>query len=54
MILIILGFLDIYIPEIFVIHWIFQGICNSTVWPGVVAVMANWFDKNNRGKSMGF
>lgn len=52
--LLTLGHLEIYFSWIFVIHWAFQGFAQSAVWPGVVAVMGNWFDKENRGKSMGF
>lgn len=53
-ILIFLGYADVYIPGLFVAHWGFQGLFQSAVWPGVVAVMGNWFDKSSRGKSMGF
>jgi sugar phosphate permease len=53
-VIIFLGYMDIYEPPVFVVHWIGQGIAQSAVWPGVVAVMGNWFDKENRGTSMGF
>ena len=53
-VLIFLGSIDVYIPGLFVAHWGLQGLTQSAVWPGVVAVMGNWFDKSSRGKSMGF
>lgn len=53
-ILIFLGSIDVYIPGLFVAHWALQGLSQSAVWPGVVAVMGNWFDRSSRGKSMGF
>ena len=40
-VLLTLGYLDIYIPEVFVGHWALQGFAQSTVWPGVVSVMGN-------------
>ena len=51
--LILLGHLEIYISWVFVIHWAIQGFAQSAVWPGVVAVIGNWFDKAGRGKIMG-
>lgn len=48
-----LGFFDVYIPELFVAHWCLQGIFQSAVWPGVVAVMGNWFEGERRGSWMG-
>ena len=53
-VIIFLGFIDVYSPPVFVIHWGLQGLTQSAVWPGVVAVMGNWFEKTSRGKSMGF
>jgi OPA family glycerol-3-phosphate transporter-like MFS transporter 3 len=53
-VIIFLGFANVYIPGVFVAHWALQGFTQSAVWPGVVAVMGNWFDKSSRGKSMGF
>jgi sugar phosphate permease len=49
----ILGYTDTYIPYIFLIIWAFNGVFQSTVWPGTVAVLGNWFEKTNRGKIMG-
>uniref|UniRef100_A0A1X7TVC1 Major facilitator superfamily (MFS) profile domain-containing protein n=1 Tax=Amphimedon queenslandica TaxID=400682 RepID=A0A1X7TVC1_AMPQE len=37
----------------FIFVQIFVGIFESTGWPGVVAVMGNWFGKKNRGLLMG-
>lgn len=37
----------------FVIVQIFGGIVQTTGWPGVVAVMGNWFEKEKRGLIMG-
>ena len=51
--LILLGHLDIYIAWVFVVHWGLQGLAQSAVWPGVVAVIGNWFAKAVRGRIMG-
>jgi OPA family glycerol-3-phosphate transporter-like MFS transporter 3 len=53
-VIILLGYLKIYIPAIFVVHWALEGLVQSAVWPGIVAIMSNWFDKNSRGKLFGF
>ena len=31
----------------------FNGFFQSTGWPGIIAVMGNWFGKNRRGLLMG-
>jgi sugar phosphate permease len=31
----------------------FNGFCQSPCWPGLVAIMGNWFGKNSRGLLMG-
>ena len=30
-----------------------SGMCQSTCWPGSVAIMGNWFGKGSRGLLMG-
>ena len=52
-VIITMGYTNNYIPYVFLIHWAFQGLANSTVLPGTVAVVGNWFSKTNRGKVMG-
>ena len=52
-VIITMGYSNNYIPYVFLIHWGFQGIAQSTVWPGTVAVVGNWFSKHHRGKIMG-
>ena len=37
----------------FVVVQVFAGIVQTTGWPGVVTVMANWFGKGKRGLIMG-
>ena len=50
---VILGFAGNYISWLFLLLWIVQGLAQSTVWPGCVGLLGNWFDKTNRGKVMG-
>ena len=50
----ILGFTEVKMVGIFVGLWGLQGITQSSVWPGTVSIMGNWFSKQNRGKIMGF
>ena len=52
--IIIMGYVDVYLPYVFVIHFGLQGIAQSTVWPGTVALLGNWFSRTHRGKIMGF
>ena len=52
--IIIMGYSDVYLPYIFLIHFGLQGFFQSTVWPGTVALLGNWFTKTHRGKIMGF
>ena len=52
-VIIILGYSNAYIPYVFVIQFALQGILQSTVWPGCVAVLGNWFTREHRGKIMG-
>lgn len=49
-----MGMLNITIPWIYAMLFAFNGAFQSTVWPGTVAVVANWFPKSNRGSVMGF
>ena len=52
--MVFLGIFNIYYPILFVFCWLIQGITQSTVWPGCIALLGKWFDKHNRGKIMGF
>lgn len=52
-VIVFLGYADIYIPLIFVFVWALQGIFQSTVVPGCVALLGNWFEKDKRGRIMG-
>jgi len=47
----IAGYKIFYLSVIFMM---FNGIGQSTGWPGLIAVMSNWFGKENRGLLMGF
>uniref|UniRef100_A0A1X7UQD1 Major facilitator superfamily (MFS) profile domain-containing protein n=1 Tax=Amphimedon queenslandica TaxID=400682 RepID=A0A1X7UQD1_AMPQE len=46
-------FADIHHLAYYIVIQIFVGVFESTGWPGVVAVMGNWFGKKNRGLLMG-
>jgi OPA family glycerol-3-phosphate transporter-like MFS transporter 1/2 len=46
-------FVNIHSIAYYIVVQILGGIAQSTGWPGVVAVMANWFGKGNRGFIMG-
>ena len=52
-IIVLLGVNNIYIPILYVFCWCLQGLVQSTVWPGCIALLGRWFDKHNRGKVMG-
>ncbi|XP_061523867.1 sugar phosphate exchanger 3 [Phycodurus eques] len=41
--------LHIYNVYLYCSLWVLNGLLQSTVWPCVVAVMANWFGKTGRG-----
>ncbi|XP_049616841.1 sugar phosphate exchanger 3 isoform X2 [Syngnathus scovelli] len=41
--------LHIYNVYLYCILWVLNGLLQSTVWPCIVAVMANWFGKTGRG-----
>ncbi|XP_051911160.1 sugar phosphate exchanger 3 [Hippocampus zosterae] len=41
--------LHIYNVYVYCSLWVLNGLLQSTVWPCVVAVMANWFGKTGRG-----
>ncbi|XP_065845815.1 glucose-6-phosphate exchanger SLC37A2-like [Oscarella lobularis] len=46
-------FWNIHVLAYFVVMQLLGGIFQSTGWPSVVAIMANWFGKGNRGLIMG-
>ncbi|KAK7488945.1 hypothetical protein BaRGS_00019902, partial [Batillaria attramentaria] len=46
-------FFNMHRYEFYVTAQVFGGLFQSTGWPGVVAVMGNWFGKNHRGLIMG-
>ena len=39
---------------LFMFLWVFNGSGQSAVWTGTVAIMGNWFSKENRGSIFGF
>lgn len=45
--------LGVYNEWLYIIIWIINGLAQSTGWPAVVAVMGNWFGKNDRGLIFG-
>jgi OPA family glycerol-3-phosphate transporter-like MFS transporter 3 len=45
--------LGVTIPWIYAVLFGLNGAFQSTVWPGTVAVIANWFPKTSRGSVMG-
>ena len=51
--MIALGYFGIVSPWIFLISWGLQGLLQSTVWPGTVALIGNWFPKESHGGWMG-
>ena len=53
-VIIAMGYSNAYIPYIFLIQWALQGLSQSTVWPGTIAVLGNWFKQKHRGKILGF
>ncbi|XP_065845816.1 glucose-6-phosphate exchanger SLC37A2-like [Oscarella lobularis] len=46
-------FLNIHVLAYFVVVQVLGGMFQSTGWPSVVAIMANWFGRGNRGLIMG-
>lgn len=52
--IVLMGMLNVTIPWIYAVLFAFNGAFQSTVWPGTVAVIANWFPKSSRGSVMGF
>jgi MFS transporter, OPA family, solute carrier family 37 (glycerol-3-phosphate transporter), member 3 len=52
-VIIILGYSNAYLPWLFFVTWGLQGLVQSTVWPGTVAVLGHWFTRTHRGKIMG-
>lgn len=49
----VLGMCGIKWVWCYLIVFAINGIGQSVVWPGTVAIMGNWFPKNTRGKAMG-
>eukprot|EP00873_Tetraselmis_striata_P029900 jgi/Tetstr1/450164/TSEL_037206.t1 len=47
------SFWDIHNINFFYIVMILGGLCQSSGWPSVVSIMANWFGKGKRGLVMG-
>ncbi|CAH1783440.1 unnamed protein product [Owenia fusiformis] len=45
--------LHLYSKEYYLAMWIVNGLLQSTGWPTVVAIMANWFGKSSRGVVLG-
>lgn len=48
-----IGFMEVNNPVLFLILWILQGITQSSIFPGCVAVLGHWFETEVRGKVLG-
>ena len=48
-----LGVFHVNVIAFFVVLWACNGLFQSAVWPGTVALMGNWFPRLTRGRVMG-
>ena len=50
---VLLGLFEIYEASLYVALFTLNGLLQSAVWPGCVAILSNWFSSENRGRIMG-
>lgn len=49
----VLGYMQANYIGVFIFLWACNGLFQSAVWPGTVALIGNWFPRLSRGKVMG-
>ena len=53
LVMILVGYLGFASPWFFLLCWGLEGLLQSTVWPGTVSLIGNWFPKSSHGGWMG-
>ena len=50
---VLLGLFEVYTSSLYIALFTLNGLLQSAVWPGCVAILSNWFSSQNRGRIMG-